>query len=193
MNKNLEKAVRIVKKGGIIIFPTDTAFGIGCRIDNKAAVQRLFEIRKRSMDKAVPILVSSTKMAQGYVKSIPEEVLSLMKRYWPGGLTIILECNEQKVQVLIRGGGSKLGIRMPDHDEIITLIKDVGVPILGPSANFSGKPAPYKLRELDPELMNLVDFVLEGKTKEKYLPSTVIDCTEKPWKILREGAIKVNF
>lgn len=192
MNRNLEEAVRIVKKGGIIIFPTDTTFVIGCRIDDEKAVERLFDIRKRPKDKAVLVLVDSEQMASEYLKAILKEVKEkLTDRYWPGGLTIVLPCVEEKVPVLVRGGGKNLGVRMPDHKTTLEMISRIGVPILGPSANFSGAKTPYKMRDLDPKLVESVDFVLPGRCKIKR-PSTVLDCSKKPWKVLRQGAVRLE-
>ncbi|MBI4089615.1 MAG: threonylcarbamoyl-AMP synthase [Candidatus Levybacteria bacterium] len=192
MNEQIKKAIEVLRNGGIVIFPTDTAFGIGCRIDNQEAIGKLFKIRKRPNDKAVPVLFSSVKMVKKYVKEIPQDAEALMKKYWPGALTLILQCNKIKVQALVRGGGETLGVRIPNHRIIREIISRVGVPILGPSANFSGEKTPFKFEDLDKKLISLVDYVVEGKTSDKELSSTVIDCSTKPWKILRSGAVSVS-
>ncbi len=192
MNNQIEKAVKVLKNGGIVIFPTDTAIGIGCRINNKNAVKRLFRIRRRPKTKAVPVLFSSVDMVRKYVKEIPQDVEKLMKKYWPGALTIILCCNKVNVPSLVRGGGETLGIRIPNNKIIKTIIDKVGAPILGPSANFSGDKTPYDFEELDKKLINLADFVISGETSSEKMASTVIDCSRKPWKIIREGAIRIQ-
>lgn len=193
MENNLEKAIEVLKNGGIIIFPTDTAFAIGCRIDNEESVKRLFEIRKRPKTKATPVLVDTVKMAQDYLQPIPKEVIDkLIEPYWPGALTIILGCNKKKIPELVRGKGETLGIRIPNHKVARAIIRGVGVPILGPSANFHGEKTPYKFEDLDPELVKLVDFVVPGECPVGQA-STVIDCTSKPWRIIREGAIKISL
>lgn len=193
MDKEIEKVVSILKKGGVVIFPTDTAFGIGCRIDDKKAVGRLFKIRKRPGTQATPVLVGSLEMAQKYLKPISQEVIDkLIKPYWPGALTIILGCNRVKVPSLVRGGGFTVGIRIPNHLVTLSLVKRVGVPILGPSANFHGEKTPYRFEDLDKELIKLVDYVIWGECKLKQ-QSTVIDCSQEQWKILREGAVKFKL
>lgn len=194
MNDEIKKAVEVLKKnGGIIIFPTDTAFGIGCRIDNEKAIERLFRIRKRPLSQASPVLVDSIEMAQDYLLPIPKDVLeNLIKPYWPGALTIILHCIKEKVPELVRGGTSTLGVRIPNSQTALRIIKEVGVPILGPSANFHGEKTPYKFSDLDPELIKSADYVLKGECSACQA-STVIDCSKKPWKILREGAIKIEL
>ena len=191
MDKQVQEAVRVFKNGGIVIFPTDTAIGIGCRISNQDAVERLFRIRRRPKTKAVPVLFSSIDMVRKYIKEIPQDVEKLMKKYWPGALTIILRCNKVTVPSLVRGGGETLGVRIPNNKIIKTIIAKVGAPILGPSANFSGGKTPYSFKELDKKLVNLVDFVVMRETSGGGMASTVIDCTVEPWKIIRQGAVRI--
>lgn len=188
----VNRAVDILSSSGIIIFPTDTVFGMGCRIDKALAIKKLFEIRNRPLSQATPVLVDGIEMAKEYVKRIPDDVLELMRKYWPGGLTIILPAQVDKVNSLVRGGTDNIGVRIPDNDIIISIIKTVGVPILGPSANFHKDPTPYEFRDLNPKLVGIVDFVVEGECKTKQA-STVIDCTKNPWKILRHGAVSINI
>src|SRR6266568_1122162 len=186
---DIAKAIQILKDGGVVIFPTDTAFGIGCRIDDEEAVKRLFTIRKRSETKAVPVLVSSLHMAQEYLQEVPQEVIQkLMQPYWPGALTIVLRSKVDKVPDLVRGGGESVGVRVPDHLTTLALINSVGVPLVGTSANFAGGVTPYTFESFDKELVKLVDFVVSGEC-HTLLASTVIDCTVTPWKILRSGAV----
>ena len=189
MNRNLNKAIKIAKKGGIIIFPTDTAFGIGCRIDDEDSIKKLFFLRKRNMDKAMPVLVSSIQMAEKYVHITPD-ARRLMKRYWPGGLTLVLNTKSEMISNLARGGGQKLGVSIPGHLTTRKLIRGVGVPILGSSANFSGRQTPYRVSEIDSELIRMVDFVLSGRCSLGK-SSTVIDVREKPWRLIRSGAVHI--
>jgi L-threonylcarbamoyladenylate synthase len=193
MKTQTGQAVSILKKGGIVIFPTDTAFGIGCVIDNQKAVERLFEIRKRPPTQATPVLVESIEMAREYLMDIPQDVEEkLMKKYWPGALTIVLNCKKDMIPELVRGGTDTLGVRIPNHPTTLEIIRALGKPILGPSANFHGDPTPYTFESLDPELVKLVDFVVKGECTVKEA-STVIDCTVSPWNILRQGAIQLDL
>lgn len=192
INKKIEKAVEVLNQGRVIIFPTDTAFGIGCRMDNKSAADRLFDIRKRPENQAVSVLVDSVEMAQEYLEPLDEKVKTLMEKYWPGALTVVYKCKTDKVYQSIRGNGETLGVRMPDHNTVLELIKGVGVPILGPSANLHGERTPYKFEDLNPELVKLVDYVIPGQTNNFGSVSTVVDCSISPWKIIRQGAVKVE-
>lgn len=185
-----DQAIVILKNGGIVIFPTDTAFGIGCRADDEKAVERLFRIRKRPAEKATPVLVESLHMAKQYFADpVPDSVRQLMKRYWPGALTIVYDCRTGQIPTLVHGGGKTIGLRMPDHAIALEMIRSVGVPILGPSANFHGYPTPFAIDELDRELVKLVDGVVEGECKPTRQASTVVDCMENPPKVLRQGAV----
>lgn len=190
----LQQAINIVKDGGIIIFPTDTAFGIGCRVDNQESIKRLFTLRKRPEEKATPVLVDTVKMAENYLSEpISEDVKEkLIEQYWPGALTIVLKCDQEKVPSLVRGGGDTIGVRIPNHSIPRSIVQGVGVPILGPSANFHRENTPYSFDDLNEELVSKVDYVIPGECSIKKA-STVIDCTNKPWRILREGAIKPNL
>lgn len=188
---DIAKAIEVIKNGGIVIFPTDTAFGVGCRIDDESAVKRLFEIRKRPETKASPVLVDTVKMAQDYLLPIPKKVMEkLIEPYWPGALTIVLLCKTERVPSLVRGGTDTLGVRIPNHLIARSVTREVGIPILSPSANFHGEKTPYEISELDPAFVKLVDFVLPGECTVKQA-STVIDCTKEPWKIVRQGAITI--
>ncbi len=191
MQEHIEKAIKILNQGGVIIYPTDTAFGIGCRIDNEKAVERLFSIRKRPHTQATPVLVGSIGMAGNYLKELPDDIQqSLLKQYWPGALTVVLPCKAEKVPSLVRGGTETIGVRMPNHDTALAIIRGVGLPVLGPSANFHGEATPYEFSNLNPELTKLVDYVVPGECQTK-LASTVIDCTVSPWRILRQGAVQI--
>jgi L-threonylcarbamoyladenylate synthase len=193
MNIQTKKAIDMFNNGGIVIFPTDTAIGIGCRIDKDKAIKRLFEIRRRPKDKSLIVLVSSVEMAQKYLLPIPEDVkLKLINRFWPGELTIILQSRIGKVPSLVRGGKNTLGVRFPNNKMLAELIEQIGVPIVAPSANFSTEATPFRFEELNPELVKLSDYVLKGDVSLKKNVSTIINCTVAPWKIIREGAVKIS-
>lgn len=184
----IDQAITIFNQGGIVIFPTDTAFGIGCRIDKPGSIKKLFQLRRRPETQATPVLVSSVDMALSYYKDSTEEVMKLMKTYWPGALTIVYNSQTEKIPELVRGGTETIGLRMPNHPDVLEIIKNIGVPILGPSANFHGNATPFTVEELDSKLIKLVDFVLPGECRLKQA-STVIDCTLSPAKILRQGVV----
>lgn len=183
----MEKAVNILNQGGIVIFPTDTAFGIGCRIDNEKAIKRLFKIRKRPETRAVPVLVSSTEMASHYLLPYSNIVRQFMKEFWPGQVTIVYKCSTKVVPPLVRGGSENIGLRIPNHPVPLALIKGTGTGLLAPSANFHNNKTPYSFDQLDSDLIKLVDYIVPGECTIKSA-STVVDCTKTPFSIIRRGA-----
>lgn len=190
--EHLQQAVTILNNSGVIIFPTDTAFGIGCRADDEKAVKRLFEIRKRPENKPTPVLVNNIELVEKYVDEVPEKVRAIMKQYWPGGLTIVLNSTSSDIVPLVKGGTRTLGVRMPDHEIPLSLIEQIDVPLLAPSANFSGEDTPYSYEELNPEIVKEVDLVIPGECSTKQA-STVIDCTSEPWEIIRQGSVVLGL
>ena len=190
MGGKIAKTVEILKKGGIAVFPTETAFGVGCRVDRPEVIKRLISWRRRERGKPFLVLASSLEMAKKYWQKLPKTVEDLAKKFWPGPLTVVWYCQKELVPAEVRGGGKTLGIRVPGYELTRRLVELVGVPILAPSANFAGGKTPFKISEVDLEFLKGVDFFLKvpcGRWKE---PSTVIDCTKQPWEIVREGVVK---
>ena len=187
-----EQAVTLLKEGKIGVFPTDTAYGIGCRMDDEKSVKRVFEIRKRPEEKAMIVLVSSIKMAEEYAEFSTEVKEKIVDNYWPGPLTIVLPCKKNKVPSIVRADGEALALRLPDNPELLEIINQVGVPLIAPSANFSGEDTPFSSQEVDKELLKLVDFAIAGECTMKKV-STIIDCSSSKWSIIREGASAVKF
>lgn len=193
MDSQIQEAIKVLNQGGIIIYPTDTAFGIGCRLDFQDSIKKLFNIRKRPESQAAPVLVDSEGMAGNYWIKLPEDVQKkLISQYWPGALTIILPCKTDIVPPLVRGGQKNLGLRMPKHEIALSIINGIAVPLLGPSANFHGEKTPYSYEDLDSDLIKRVDYVVSGECYIKKA-STVIDCSVKPWNIVRSGAINLTY
>src|SRR5581483_3303542 len=182
---DIQKTINVLKTGGICIFPTDTAFGIGCRMDNVQAVEKVFKLRNRPEEKAVLVLASDVEMAKEYGRISDEVQEELVDRYWPGPLTIVLPCYTKKVPSIVRANGKTLAIRMPDHTQLQYIIQQVGVPIIAPSANFSGESTPLEFNQIDKKILSLVDFSLQGMCTMRGV-STIIDTTANPWKVLRK-------
>jgi len=196
--KDLKKAVTIFKNGGVVIFPTDTVYGIGCRFDDQKATERIYQIKKTPKNQKFPILVSSIGQVRKLAK-VGKVAQKLIEKYWPGGLTIILPSRHPERERRIysdssatpQNDTSKVGFRMPDSDFIRSLINKVGVPIIGTSANFYGQMPAKSFKDLDPKLVGLADFVIKGECQGG-IESTVVDVTVDSPKILRKGAVDIN-
>ena len=175
-----DTASGILKKGGTVIFPTDTVFGIGALYKDKKAIKRIYRIKKTPTTQQFPILISSISQVQKLVEINPL-ARNLIKKYWPGALTIIMKSKK---------GSKKLGVRMPNLKITKELIEKVG-PIVGTSANIHGDITPTIYEKLNPKIIKSADFVLKGKcTQQK--ESTVVDVSENKLVILRKGAIDVK-
>lgn len=180
-SSDIEKAARVIKKGGVVVFPTDTVFGIGCRWDNKKAVNRIYKIKSRPPGVPFPILLANAAELVKIAKTSPLSA-RLIKRYWPGALTVILK---------LKTGEKTVGFRIPDNAATQKLISGAGIPIVGTSANLHGKPPVKNSAELDPNLIQKVDYVLQGTCKGG-VESTVVDLSGKKPKIIRQGAVKIE-
>lgn len=189
-NKNISNPIKVFREGGIVIFPTDTAYGIGCRIDFEDSVKKIFEIRKRVETKPLLILVDTMQMAQEYAQ-FSEKTTLFCKTYWPGGVTVILPAKLEKVPGIVRAYGNTVAIRIPKQKDILEIISKLGVPIVAPSANISGGNTPYALSEVKEDIISKANFVIDGECFYKK-ESTIIDTTSTPWGILRSGAVEVN-
>lgn len=176
----IKKAAQILKSGGVVIFPTDTVYGIGCIYNNKEGLLKIYKIKSRPQNLPFPILVSSIHQAQSIV-NMNSLAISLAKKHWPGGLTIIAQSID---------GTNKLGVRMPDSQIALSLIKEAGSPIIGTSANFHGQNSVADFESLDPKLVELADYILKGKCAGG-IESTVVDVSDNNLKIIRQSAIKL--
>ena len=185
----VHKAAEIIKGGGVVIFPTDTVFGIGCQIGNQKAIERLYRIKKRDKGKPTLIMIENIGQGEKYA-TFDKKSLLLAKSFWPGPLTLVLK-SKRGVPNTIKGIQNTIGLRQPDHNIVQKLITLAGEPILAPSANFSGKVSPSKFSEIDNNLTKLVDYVLNfecGGDK----PSTIVESLNESSKFIRIGAISKN-
>lgn len=189
LNKEkIKKAAQIIQDGGIVIFPTDTLYGMGCRVDVGKSVERLFTLKKRPWTMPVPVLVKDKEQALMVVEAIPANALALIRRHWPGALTIILPAQTKIFFPLVLAGGTTVGVRMPNNSVTQALLAEADVPIIGTSANFHGHDPVSKYEDLNKELAGQVDCILYGASGLG-VESTIVDCTKDPCCIVRQGAV----
>ena len=186
----IQRAVELLQNGGLVAFPTDTVYGIGADARQPDAVSEIYVAKRRSPDKAMPLLVASLEDVKPFVSSIPEAAHRLIDTFWPGGLTLVLPIAPGVPAVLSPGSG--IAVRMPDHPVALELIRRLGAPLAATSANVSGKPDTLTAREVLEQLGRRVDLVLDGGQTSGMQPSTVVDLTTTPARLLRAGPISME-
>ncbi|GAA0177751.1 L-threonylcarbamoyladenylate synthase [Clostridium sediminicola] len=189
-NEVIIEAGSVFRKGGLVVFPTETVYGLGANALDEDAVKKIFIAKGRPQDNPLIIHVASTNV-ESLVDDIPIIAKKMMKELWPGPLTIILK-KSQKVPYTTSAGLETVGIRMPSNTIARKLIEEANVPIAAPSANLSGKPSPTTLESCVEDLNGRVNFIIGGDISEVGLESTIVDCTVDPPCILRPGAITLE-
>jgi L-threonylcarbamoyladenylate synthase len=186
-DRGLEQILSFLQRGGVIGFPTDTAYGLGADPFNSAAVQRIFEIKGRAETKPILLLVDSLDMAN-QVAHLTPQAMALAERFWPGPLTMILPARPV-VPAIITAGSSTVGIRWPHAPFAQKLIRGFGKPITATSANRAGLPSAVTPIEVREQLEGSLEILIDGGTLPARSGSTLLDLTETPAKLLREGPI----
>jgi L-threonylcarbamoyladenylate synthase len=183
----LERIGEKVRAGALVVYPTDTVYGIGTTPFDVDAVRRVFEAKKRPLGKPVPVLVSGIDVARRLV-DVTYDAEKLMRRFWPGGLTIVLRAKPD-VPSIVHGGTGKVGVRMPNHKVALILIEKSGGALVGTSANIHRQPPPKTAEEAIEQLGDHVDYVIDSGLAPGGKPSTVIDLTMSPPRIVRRGPV----
>ena len=183
----LQRAVEVLRRGGLVVYPTDTVYGLGADATNEKAVEKLFEAKKRRLDQSIPLLIASPSDLAQVTDEVPDVAQRLITAFWPGGLTIVLPKAPNFHSAAVVGG--TVGVRVPDHPVPRELVRQLGAPITGTSANVSGGPEPLTADDARSQLGDAVDLVIDGGCCPGGTPSTVVDCTVAPPRIVREGAI----
>ena len=192
--RTVNSAVKTLKAGGLVIYPTETLYGIGADATNKEAINKLTEYKNRPFGKPYSIAVTDQKMAQGYV-DLNQTAKNLYKEFLPGPLTIISN-GKHKVAKGVESEDGTLGIRIPNYKLVLDIVKKFGKPITSTSANASYKKRPYKisdiLENISDKQKNLVDLIIDAGELPKNDPSTVVDTTLDDPVTLRQGEIKFS-
>lgn len=181
------RCASVVKSGGVVVFPTDTIYGIGCDPYSDQAVERIFAIKGRDEKKPLPVLAYSIKDVERLV-SLGRAGGALADKYWPGALTIVAPIVDRKVSRRVTTDSNGLAVRVPANECILSLLRHCKY-IVGTSANLSGEKPLKSAQEVLDSLLDGYDALLDGGPVEKGIESTIVDITGEP-KILREGAIK---
>jgi L-threonylcarbamoyladenylate synthase len=179
-------AAQVIQKGGLVAFPTETVYGLGADALNPDAVLALFEAKKRPLDNPPIIHVANASEVYKLVQEVPKKAELLMKKFWPGPLTLVFKRSSIIPSVTVAGLDT-VAIRMPKHKVALALIKLSGLPIAAPSANLAGKPSPTTAKHVYEDLNGRIDVILDGGPANIGVESTVVDLTVDPPMILRPG------
>jgi L-threonylcarbamoyladenylate synthase len=184
--EGIEKIFQIIKKGGIVVFPTDTVYGIGCNPYNANAVEKIYEIKSREKIKSLPVLAYSLDTVKKIAR-IDTFTEKIIKKYWPGPLTVILELTDKKLKKSLNLD-NKIAVRIPDSKCTLKILEKCGL-LVGTSANISGSPPSTDPKECLKNITNY-DIFLNGGTITSKGESTIIEIENEEIKIIRKGVLK---
>lgn len=190
-NNEIKEAAQVLKKGGLLAFPTETVYGLGANALMSSAVQRVFEVKGRPSDNPLIVHVPNFEQVKAYVENLHPEAQNLVNMYWPGPLTLVCQVKPGAFAKEVSAGLSTVSFRMPDNDITLKLLEEAEVPAVGPSANTSGKPSPTAYEHVYHDLEGKIDGILDDGSTKIGVESTVIDISDPKQKpmILRPGAI----
>ncbi len=181
------EAVQCLKSGGIVAIPTDTVYGLGADPFNASAVQKLYTFKGRPDGKPIPLILSSVEDIHSVAQNLPGFFFHLTDRFWPGGLTIVVESKD--LLPVLTAGGNTVGVRIPDNPLLLQILRAFGGPMAITSANVSGEPPATSIQEIGEELASRIDVIVDGGKTPGPVPSTVYDISVSPPIIRRHGVI----
>lgn len=185
----IDDAVKILAQGDLVAFPTETVYGLGAIVTNEQAVKNVYAAKGRPSDNPLIVTVSDATMMAEYAKEVPERAQKLIKKFWPGPLTLLLYVKPHSLPKAVTGGLDTVAFRCPNDELTHELISKLGYPIVGPSANTSTKPSPTTAEHVYHDLKGKIAGIIDGGPTEVGLESTIIDLSVATPIVLRPGAI----
>lgn len=187
----IREAAEVIKRGGLVAFPTETVYGLGANALDENAVSNIFAAKGRPRDNPLIIHIADIKDLYKYSSEVTDFAKKAAEKFWPGPMTILLK-KADCIPYVTSAGLPTVGIRFPSSEIAHELIKESGVPIAAPSANISGRPSPTDVQRCIEDLDTRVDYILGGENSEVGVESTIIDCSVYPPCILRPGGITLE-
>jgi len=184
----LEQTVEALKKGSIVAYPTETFYGLGVKFDREDSLKKLYDIKKRAGDKAMPLIFGDRKLLPYAIKSPNQKAILLMEEFWPGPLTLILHA-KRSISRYITAGTGRVAVRIPGTSFALSLAQKANFFITATSANLSGMIPAQDADAVVRYFGDKIDIVIDGGPTPGGLPSTIVDVTGGGIRILREGAI----
>lgn len=186
--KEIEKGAEYILKGEVVAHPTETIYGLAADVFNKKAVKKIYDLKARDYGLPISVLVANVSMLRELVTEIPERVELLMRRFWPGPLTILFAVNQTFPKSLVTNTG-KIGVRVSSHPVAAALVSRVGRPLTTTSANLTGFPPSLHVRHVQKYFGSRLACIIDGGECEPSRGSTVVDATDETMRIIREGAL----
>lgn len=193
----MKEAAAAIRKGLLVVYPTETFYALGCDALNIDAVDRVYESKQRSQWMPLPVIVGDMKQLAQVAVNIPDLAAEAIRRFWPGPLTVLLTAS-RRVPENLSGGTGKIAVRLSSHAGASLLCLESERPLVSSSANISGKPPVYAAKDLDPDITRQVDggFLVFAPKPRGGLPSTIVECVKtsgtEALKVLRQGAVSLN-
>ena len=184
----LKQVAESIVQGKIVVFPTETVYGIGANAFDEEAVKRLYNIKQRNLSQPTSVLVSNMQMINSIAEDITDVEYKIMEKFFPGPLTIILK-KKNVVPNIVTANQATIGVRMPNSEIARKLVKYANVPIATPSANISGKPSGTQLEVILEEFKDKVDYFIDGGSSKLGISSTIVKVIDGIPQILRQGSI----
>jgi L-threonylcarbamoyladenylate synthase len=191
LRQQINKGVSILKSGGIVAFPTDTVYGLGASADIPGAVARVYMVKGRPRNMPMPLLLARVSQIEDVAESVPPLAWLLAKKFLPGALTLVLT-KSRAVSDIVTGGSETVAVRIPAHPVPVALASGLGVPLLGTSANLSGRKSALTAGEVSAQFGEQVDLVVDGGPSPGGRESTIVDVTGEVPVVLREGAVSLS-
>ena len=188
IQQQVEKGISILKQGGIVAFPTDTVYGLGAYANLPQAVERVYRVKERARNMPLPLLLADVSQITEVAEPVPPIAWLLINSFLPGALTIVLP-RSNSVPDIITAGSKTIAVRIPAHPVPTALAQGLGTPVVGTSANLSGRPSPLTAEEVHSQLGDKIDLVIDGGRCPGGKESTIVDVTGQTPVVLREGAI----
>lgn len=182
----ITSALEVLLSGGLVAFPTDTVYGLGCLAFHEKAIESIYVAKDRPADKAIPVLIGDPSDLSKVADEIPIFAMKLIDRFWPGPLTILIPKKPTLPEAI--SATSTVGVRIPDHDVARSLLRLAG-PMAVTSANISGQQSPTTAYQVFEQLNGRIAMIIDGGETPGGVPSTLVDCTKPEIQILREGPI----
>ena len=189
------RAAELLRAGGLVALPTETVYGLGASALNEDAVKRIFEVKGRPQDNPLIVHVAGPEALIEWCRDVPETAYQLTARFWPGPLTLVLNCRktgDPHIPDRVTAGLDTVAMRCPDHPATLAVIREAGIPIAAPSANLSGKPSTTTALHCLHDLTGKVEAVLDGGPCRVGLESTILDLTVDPPRVLRPGGVTLE-